>query len=317
MSVRTIMLSFRQNKLLVQLFLLLFILVLFSILSPYFLSVTNFMNVFNQMVEVGLIAIPMTMIVISGAMDLSVGSILGFSAVCMGIAYEHGLNIWACVFVALLAGLLCGAVNGYLIARHRMQAIVVTIGMLVMLRGLVYVLNEGRPISGYPDSLYFLGQQYIAGVPFNAIFLAVMFLLGNFVMKRTRFSTYVYGIGNNEEAVHYSGVSVVRIRFILFLLSGLFSAMAGVFLVSRLASAEATSGTNIELDVITATLIGGTHIFGGRGSLSGTFIGLLIIVFLRNGLNLLGVSVLYQSVILGALLLIAVGSKQFNRGSSQ
>jgi ribose transport system permease protein len=154
----------------------------------------------------------------------------------------------------------------------------------------------------------------IGGIPFNAIFLVAMFLIASFVMKKTRFSTYVYGIGNNEEVVHYSGISVVRIRFILFMLSGLFSALAGVFLVSRLASAEATSGTNIELDVITATLIGGTHIFGGRGSLSGTFVGLLIIVFLRNGLNLLGVSVLYQAVILGALLLLAVGNKKFNGG---
>ncbi|WP_139997478.1 ABC transporter permease [Paenibacillus paridis] len=312
MSAWTSQFSLKSNKLVVQLVLLIFILVLFSILSPYFLSVTNFMNVLNQMVEVGLIAIPMTMIIISGAMDLSVGSILAFSAVCMGVAFERGINIWVSMGIGLLAGVLCGAVNGYLIARHRMQAIVVTIGMLVMLRGLVYVINEGRPISGFPDSFYFLGQQYIGGVPFNAIFLVVMFLIASFVMKKTRFSTYVYGIGNNEEVVHYSGISVVRIRFILFMLSGLFSALAGVFLMSRLASAEATSGTNIELDVITATLIGGTHIFGGRGSLAGTFVGLLIIVFLRNGLNLLGVSVLYQAVILGALLLLAVGNKKFN-----
>lgn len=305
-------LPLKSTALAVQLTLLLFILILFSFLSPYFLSVTNFMNVLNQMVEVGLIAIPMTLIIISGAMDLSVGSILAFSAVAMGVAFEHGYNIWLCVAFGLSAGLLCGAVNGYLIARHRMQAIVVTIGMLVMLRGLVYVVNEGRPISGYPDSFYFLGQHYVAGIPFNAIVLVVIFLMANFVMKKTRFGTYVYGIGNNEEVVRYSGISVVRIRFILFMLSGFFSALAGVFLVSRLASAEATSGTNIELDVITATLIGGTHIFGGRGSLTGTFVGLLIIVFLRNGLNLLGVSVLYQAVILGALLLLAVGNKKIS-----
>ncbi|MNI60297.1 Ribose transport system permease protein RbsC [compost metagenome] len=142
--------------------------------------------------------------------------------------------------------------------------------------------------------------------------LIVLFLIANFFMNKTRFGTYIYGIGNNEEVVRYSGISVVRIRFVLFMLSGLFSALAGVFLVSRLASAEATSGTNIELDVITATLIGGTHIFGGRGSLTGTFVGLLIIVFLRNGLNLLGVSVLYQAVILGALLLLAVGNKKIS-----
>lgn len=299
-----------SNKMLVQLLLLVLIIVFFSLMSPYFLSFTNFMNVLNQMVEIGLIAIPMTMIIISGAMDLSVGSILAFSAVCMGLAYQGGMNIWLSVVLGLAAGVLCGSVNGYLIARHRMQAIVVTIGMLVMLRGLVYVLNEGRPISGYPDAFYFLGQQSVFGIPFNALFLAAMFLIANFVIKRTRFGTYVYGIGNNEEAVRYSGISVVRIRFILFMLSGLFSALAGVFLVSRLASAEATSGTNIELDVITATLIGGTHIFGGRGSLAGTFVGLLIIVFLRNGLNLMGISVLYQAVILGVLLLFAVGKQK-------
>ncbi|MFS0726914.1 ABC transporter permease [Paenibacillus sp. 1P07SE] len=312
MNAWTSRLSLRPDTLLVQLIVLFFILVLFSFLSPYFLSVSNFMNVFNQMVEIGLIAIPMTMIIISGAMDLSVGSMLAFSAVCMGVAFEQGLNIWVCVAIGLIAGMLCGALNGYLIARHKMQAIVVTIGMLVMLRGLVYVINEGRPISGFPDGFYFLGQQYIGVVPFNAIVLMIMFLLAHFFMKKTRFSTYIYGIGNNEEVVRYSGISVVRVRFILFVLSGFFSALAGVFLVSRLASAEATSGTNIELDVITATLIGGTHIFGGRGSLAGTFVGLLIIVFLRNGLNLMGVSVLYQAVILGALLLLAVGNQKFN-----
>lgn len=164
--------------------LLLVIIVLFSFLSPYFLTVNNFMNVLNQMVEVGLIAIPMTMIIISGAMDLSVGSILAFSAVCMGVAYERGIDIWISMIIGLLAGLLCGAVNGYLIARHRMQAIVVTIGMLVMLRGLVYVINQGRPISGFPDAFYFMGQQYIGVVPVNAIFLVVMFLLASFVMKK-------------------------------------------------------------------------------------------------------------------------------------
>ncbi|EXX91666.1 ribose ABC transporter permease [Paenibacillus darwinianus] len=301
---------FRVNKMLTLLLLFAAMLVFFSTRSPYFLTFNNFMNVLNQMVEVGLIAIPMTLVIISGAMDLSVGAILGLSAVSLGLAYESGMNIWLSVIVALLVGSLCGSVNGYLIARHRMQAIIVTIGMLVMLRGMIYVLNEGRPISGYPEPFYFLGQHAIAGIPVNAIFLIVMFLIATFAMRRTRFGTYVYGLGNNEEAVRYSGVPVVRIRFTLFVLSGLFSAMAGVFLVSRLASAEATSGTNIELDVITATLIGGTHIFGGRGSLTGTFMGLLIIVFLRNGLNLMGVSVLYQSVILGILILIAVGKQK-------
>lgn len=302
--------AYKPNKSVVLLLLLVAVLVFFSFQSPYFLSVDNFMNVLNQMTEIGLIAIPMTLVIISGAMDLSVGSILGLSALVMGMAYQSGMNIWFSIVVALLVGVLSGAVNGYLIARHRMQAIVVTIGMLVMLRGLIYVLNEGRPVSGYPDAFYFLGQGYVLGLPFNALFLIVMFALFMVIMKRTRFGRYVYGLGNSEEAVRYSGVPVVRLRFLLFVLSGLFSALAGVFMVSRLASAEAMSGTNIELDVITAILIGGTHIFGGRGSLGGTFLGLLLIVFLRNGLNLMGVSVLYQAVILGILVLIAVGKQK-------
>ncbi|GMX66770.1 ribose ABC transporter permease [Paenibacillus elgii] len=302
--------AYKPNKSVVLLLLLVAVLVFFSFQSPYFLSVDNFMNVLNQMTEIGLIAIPMTLVIISGAMDLSVGSILGLSALVMGMAYQSGMNIWFSIVVALLVGVLSGAVNGYLIARHRMQAIVVTIGMLVMLRGLIYVLNEGRPVSGYPDAFYFLGQGYVLGLPFNALFLIVMFALFMVIIKRTRFGRYVYGLGNSEEAVRYSGVPVVRLRFLLFVLSGFFSALAGVFMVSRLASAEAMSGTNIELDVITAILIGGTHIFGGRGSLGGTFLGLLLIVFLRNGLNLMGVSVLYQAVILGILVLIAVGKQK-------
>lgn len=302
--------GYKLNKQHLLLILLVAVVMFFSFQSPYFLTVENFMNVLNQMTEIGLIAIPMTLVIISGAMDLSVGSILGLSALAMGMAHQSGLNIWLSVLIALAVGALSGAVNGYLIARHKMQAIVVTIGMLVMLRGLIYVLNEGRPISGYPDAFYFLGQGYVLGIPFNAIFLMIMFAMFMFIMKRTRFGRYVYGLGNSEEVVRYSGIPVVRLRFVLFVLSGLFSALAGVFMVSRLASAEAVSGTNIELDVITAILIGGTHIFGGRGSLAGTFLGLLLIVFLRNGLNLMGVSVLYQSVILGILVLIAVGKQK-------
>jgi ribose/xylose/arabinose/galactoside ABC-type transport system permease subunit len=170
-------LAYKPNKITVLLLLLILVLVYFSFQSPYFLTVGNIMNVFNQMTEIGLIAIPMTLIIISGAMDLSVGSILGLSALAVGMSYQSGFPIWVSILIALVVGSLSGAVNGYLIARHKMQAIVVTIGMLVMLRGLIYVLNEGRPISGYPDAFYFLGQGYVFGIPFNAIFLIVMFVL--------------------------------------------------------------------------------------------------------------------------------------------
>jgi ribose transport system permease protein len=281
----------------------------FTAQSPYFLTKLNLFNVLSQVSEIGLIAIPMTFIIISGAMDLSVGSIMGLAAVTMGFAFQAGVGIWISVILALFVGLMAGALNGLLIAKYKMQAIVVTIGTLVMLRGLVYVITEGKPISGYPSSFYFLGQGSILGIPFNVFFMVMMFIIGYIIISRTRFGRYIYALGNNEEAVLYSGVNVVKIRFITFLVNGLISAIAGVLLVSRLASAEANLGNGIELDVITAVLIGGTHIFGGKGSLIGTFLGILIIGVLRNGLNLMGVSVLFQTVILGALILIAVGKQ--------
>jgi ribose transport system permease protein len=302
---------FRVNNIVTLMLLLAVLLIFFSTQSPYFFTGRNLLNILTQVSEIGLIAIPMTFVIISGAMDLSVGSIMGLSAVTLGFMFSVvGVDIWVAIIIALLVGLMCGALNGLLIARYQMQAIVVTIGTMVMLRGLVYVITQGRPISGYPDAFYFLGQGKLLGVPFNTIFLASMFLLAYFIISKTRMGRYTYALGNNEEAVRYSGVSVIQARFYLFVMSGFFSALAGIFLVSRLASAEANTGEGIELSVITAVLIGGTHIFGGRGSLVGTLIGVLIIGALRNGLNLMGVSTLFQTVLLGVLILLAVSRQK-------
>ncbi len=286
--------------------LLVILLIFFSTQSQYFLTKVNLFNILIQVTTIGLIAIPMTFIIISGAMDLSVGSILGLSAVTLGFLFQQGVNIWICAIAAILIGALAGSLNGLLIARFKMQAIVVTIGTLVMLRGIVYIITKGKPISGYPEAFYFLGQGTIFGIPVNVITMFVLFTLAYIVIKKTRMGRYVYALGNNEETVRYSGINVVKVRFITFLMSGIFAGLAGVFYVSRYASAQATAGDGIELDVITAVLIGGTHIFGGRGSLIGTLLGVLVIGTLRNGLNLMGVSVLFQTVILGVLILIAV-----------
>ncbi|WP_408011235.1 ABC transporter permease [Pseudalkalibacillus sp. A8] len=298
--------SFRINTIFILTILLIGLIIFFSTQSPYFLTKLNLFNILIQVTTIGLIAIPMTFIIISGAMDLSVGSILGLSAVALGVLFQSGVNIWLSVLVAIIVGALAGSLNGLLIARYKMQAIVVTIGTLVMFRGLVYIITEGKPISGYPDAFYFLGQGTLFGLPFNVIVMVLLFGLAYFIIRKTRIGRYTYALGNNEEAVRYSGINVTKIRFLTFLMSGVFAAIAGIFYVSRYASAQANAGEGIELDVITAVLIGGTHIFGGKGSLVGTFLGVLIIGTLRNGLNLMGVSVLFQTVILGVLILIAV-----------
>ncbi|MEK3888380.1 ABC transporter permease [Bacillus sp. FSL K6-3431] len=304
---RTFVLPFRINNNVILTILLLGFFIFFSSQSAFFLSKSNISNILIQVTTIGFIAIPMTFIIISGAMDLSVGSILGISAVTLGFSFQSGLNIWICVILAILAGALAGSLNGLLIAKFKMQAIVVTIGTLVTLRGLVYIITEGKPISGYPESFYFLGQGTVFGLPFNVIVMVLLFTIAYLIIKKTRVGRYVYALGNNEETVRYSGINVVRLRFMTFLMSGVFAAISGVFYVSRYASAQADAGDGIELDVITAVLIGGTHIFGGRGSLLGTFLGILLIGTLRNGLNLMGVSVLFQTMILGVLILIAVG----------
>lgn len=300
----------RMNNLVVLMLLLAAMICFFHFQSPYFLTKLNLLNIMSQISEIGFMAIPLTFLIISGVVDISIGSILGLSAMIMGLAYQAGIPIWPSIMLALLTGLACGALNGVLIANLRMQGIVVTIGTLVMFRGIVYVVSEGRPIGGYPDAFFYLGQGKILGIPFNVFVLLLLFAIGYLIIRKTPFSRYIYALGNNEEAVRYSGINVIKVRFYTLLANGGLAALAGVFLISRLGSAEATSGENIEMDVITAVLIGGTHIFGGRGSLIGTFLGLLIIGVLRNGLNLMGVSVLYQTMILGILILIAVGKQK-------
>ncbi|UOQ86996.1 ABC transporter permease [Gracilibacillus salinarum] len=303
--------SLVSNQIFILVVLLFVLCAFFNTQSPYFLTQGNVFNISTQIVEIGLIAIPMTYVIISGNMDLSVGSIMGLSAVALGMFHNMaGLNIWLSVLLALLVGLLCGTFNAFLISKLKMQAIVVTIGSMVMLRGVIYVLTEGRPISGYPSEFYFLGQGQLLGVPFNTLILVGFFLLAYYIIRFTRFGRYTYGLGNNEDAVYYSGINQTNVRFTILTINGLFAGLAGVFLVSRLATAEATTGNGIELSVITAVLIGGTHIFGGRGSLGGTMIGVLIIGVLNNGLNLMGVSSLFQMVILGLFILIAVSRQK-------
>jgi len=284
---------------------LLLLIVFFTVQSPYFLTVGNALNIANQLPEIGLLVVGLTFVIISGAMDLSVGSVVGLSAASVVLLYHAGLNVWLAVIAAGIVGAACGAVNGVLVAYFRMQAVVVTVGTLVFFRGLVYVITGGRPQSGLPDDFYYLGQGDLLGLPVNFIVLVVVTVAAYFVLTRTLFGRRIYAVGNNEEALRYSGAPVVATRFLAFVGCGVLSALSGVLLASRLASAQATTGQGFELEAITAVLMGGVHIFGGRGSVVGAFLGLIIIVVLRNGLNVMGVSTVIQTLILGILILVA------------
>jgi ribose transport system permease protein len=281
-------------------------LVYFSFNVPYFATTGNFLNILKQISEIGLISIALTLLLISGNMDLSVGSIVGVSGIVTAMCLSSGVPIFLAILAGLAVGTLAGFINGLLIGKLGIQAIVVTIGSLVMFRGICYILTGGRSISGFPKPFYTLGNGTILGVPISVIVLIIFFVAGYIIMEKTFVGRYLIAVGNNSKTAHYTGINISRVKIYLFAISGFVSALAGVFLISRLSSAPSILGSGYELDIITAALIGGISVYGGSGKLYGTFLGLLSIGILRNGLNLMGMSVIYQAIVLGVLLLVAV-----------
>lgn len=280
-------------------------LLLFSLFAPYFASPGNFINILRQASEIGMMAIPLTLLLISGHMDLSVGSIVGLSGIVAGMLMRNGQAIFLAVLAGLAAGFLVGALNGFLIGVLKIQGVVVTIGTQVMIRGLCYIITEGRAVSGYPQAFFAINGTAL-GLPFSVLAWLLLFLGGTLILEKSYIGRNITAIGNNQLTALYSGIRVVKYKFLLFVFCGFVTALASIFFIGRISSAEATLGSGYELDVITAALLGGISIMGGSGKLPGAMLGIIIIGVLRNGLNLMGMSVIYQSIILGVLLLLAV-----------
>ena len=279
---------------------------LFGFLAPYFLTMGNLLNILRQISEIGMISIPLTFLLLSGHMDLSVGSIVGVCGIVCGMILRAGQPIVLAVLAGIAAGAAVGFVNGVIVGKLKIQAVVVTIGTQVMFRGLCYIMTSGRAVSGYPLSFFVLGNGDILGLPISVLVLAICYIGAWFILERTYFGRYILAIGNNQNTTRYSGIRVDRMKMLLFTFCGVMTAIASVFLISRLSSAEATLGSGYELDIITAALIGGIDINGGSGKLQGTFLGILIIGILRNGLNLMGVDANWQLIAKGLMILFAI-----------
>lgn len=277
----------------------------FSAFAPYFASPRNFVNILRQASEIGIMAIPLTLLLVAGYMDLSVGSIMGLSGIVVGMLMRAGVGVPLAILAGLAAGVAVGLLNGFMIGCLNIQGVVVTIGTQVMIRGLCYIITQGRAVSGYPRAFFALNKT-AAGIPISVWVWITLSVLAIIVLERSYIGRNIKGIGNNATACVYSGVPVRRYKVLLFAFCGLVTAVASVFLISRISSAEATLGSGYELDVITAALLGGVSIMGGKGTIQGAMIGIVIIGILRNGLNMMGMSSIYQSIILGVLLLIAV-----------
>lgn len=287
---------------------LLLIVAVISIMSPNFLTINNIFNVLRQVSINALIAFGMTFVILTGGIDLSVGSILALTGAITAGFLASGMDPILAMTLGILLGAILGAVNGIIIAKGKVAPFIATLATMTIYRGLTLVYTEGKPISGLGDSFSFqlLGKGYFFGIPVPIVTMVLSFGVLYFILKKTTFGRRVYAVGGNEEASRLSGISVDRIKIYVYSLTGALAALSALILTSRLNSAQPTAGTMFELDAIAAVVLGGTSLTGGRGWIVGTVIGALIIGVLNNGLNLIGVSSFFQQVVKGAVILIAV-----------
>ena len=273
--------------------------------TPYFLTLSNLRNVAQQTSINAMIAVGMTFVIVSGGIDLSVGSILAFAGVVTASVLERELPIAFAILAGLATGAVCGLCNGILITWGRIPPFISTLGMMSVARGAALLYTDGRPISGFSQEFRTMATGKWLSVRLPVVITLAVYLLGHFVLSRTKFGRYVFAIGGNQQAARLSGVNVRFHKAIVYTLSGVTSALAAVILTSRLNSAQPIAGLNYELDAIAATVIGGTSLTGGEGSLGGTLIGALIIGVLRNGLNLLNISSFLQQIVIGSVIIVA------------
>lgn len=283
-----------------------------AVASPFFLTVGNVLNILLASSTIGVLAIAATFVLSSGGLDLSLGSVLGLSGVVGAYAAVNlGLPWPLAVLACLGAGAAAGAVNGTLVTRALVPAFIVTLGMLGLARGLALVISDGRVIYGLPPAMVYIGQGRPFGVPMPVIAFALTALVCHYALAYTRFGRYALALGDDETAARTAGIDVRRLRLALYTLSGLLAGLGGLLFATRINSGDPTAGLTYELTAITAAIIGGTNLFGGRGSILGTVVGALIMGVLQNGLNLLAVQSYYQQMAIGAVLILAVFIDQY------
>jgi len=283
----------------------LFIAAVLSALSPYFLSANNLMNLLDQSVVIGIVAIGMTFVILTGGIDLSVGSVAGLSGVILGLALQD-FSIPVAIGLAVTSGALIGLFSGVLIAYFGLAAFVVTLGVMAIGRSLAYIFSGQTSISSIPFELSDLVYTTILGVPTNVICLIALYILAGLYLSYTKGGRTIYAVGSNKEAARTAGLSVLFYSILPYVISGALAAVAVTFLTAQILSVDPLTGNLLELDAIAAVVIGGASLYGGRGSILGTLIGVVIMVMIRNGLNLLGVSPFWQGSAIGAIIIFAL-----------
>lgn len=284
--------------------------VIISILSPRFLTTANLVNVFRQTSINAIIAAGMTFVILTSGIDLSVGSILGFSGAIAAKMLSSGMNIGLALLVAIVIGALAGMLNGIIITKGKVQPFIGTLAIMILLRGITMVFTDGRPIpvpsANVSPIFRWIGTGSIGPIPVPVIIMFLVFGICYYILNHTKFGRHLYAVGGNEEASLLSGVNTAKIKILAYTTSGILAAIAGIIVTSRLSSAQPTSGEGYELDAIAAVVLGGTSLVGGQGTIIGTIIGALIIGILNNALNLMDVQSYYQMIAKAIVILIAV-----------
>jgi rhamnose transport system permease protein len=276
-------------------------------LSDRFFTVDNLLNQGRMLTEVGIIAIAMTFVIITGGIDLSVGSVLGLSAITLGVVWKTlGVPLPLAMVVAVLVGALCGAVNGLIIVKSRMPPMIATLGTLALYRGLAEGISQARSVRGYPDWFYVLGQGEVLGVPTQLWIFGALAIVAAVILGYQTFGRVTYAIGANETAARFSGLAVDRSKILIYTASGAMAALAAVTFVSRVSTTRSDMGMGIEMDAISAVVLGGTSIFGGRGTMIGTLLGILLIQTMKNGLTLAGVKGDGTIIVIGSILILTI-----------
>lgn len=277
-----------------------------SFASPYFLSVANFQAVIAGMVPTAIIVVGMTILLVSGSFDLSVGSVMALASTVVALLLLSGVPVPLAILAACALGLAIGALNGLIVTGLGVNPLIATLGTMSMARGAALVFTEGFSLSSLPEAFAVFGKAQIAGLPLMAWIMLVIVVLGDIGLRRTRFLRQVYFIGGNERAAALSGIPVSRVRIVCFMLSGLLAAFAGILLASRLMSGTPTAGNALELQVLAAAVIGGASLRGGEGTVLGAFLGVVFVALISNAMTMLAVSIYWQMIVTGFVLIVAV-----------
>ena len=302
---------------------LILIICVLSVLEPdRFLTMLNFLNVLRRSSVNGIIAVGMTSIIISAGIDLSVGSMLAlcgmvgaYFMMAIGGVNPQGGSLVVGTIAGLITGIVCGLLNGVLITKLKLQPFIVTLGTMSVFRGISYVMNDGQPynVPGYK----YLGEGVVLGIPVSVLIFGVIIAIASFLLRYTRLGRYTYAIGSNREAAFHAGVNVDRNLIYIYTFTGLLVGIAAMIATSRTVSAQPTAGIALELDIIAAVVIGGASLAGGRGTITGTIVGTLLISFLRNGCTLLGISTNVQLIVIGTIIIAAVAMDQLARSKAE